>query len=172
MMFTSRLTVFAMCVTILKAENSGDSSVLILAQIHVPKHFCEGSTPFLKHACYEQCLLLKGRAQWEAAGPGGSCCVEGLVEGRLGTLSECRRADCAISQSSQYRTSLSHTFPLISAIPLEGMKHSQARTPLHKVRSSFQQEEASKYPDDRGLVLSILFLLLICFDCGKVTGKE
>lgn len=97
-MFTSRLTVFAMCVTILKAENSGDSSVLILAQIHVPKHFCEGSTPFLKHACYEQCLLLKGRAQWEAAGPGGSCCVEGLVEGRLGTLSECRRADCAISQ--------------------------------------------------------------------------
>lgn len=69
------------------------------------------------------------------------------------------------NRSSQSYTSLPHPFPLISAIPLEGIKHSQ-------VRSLSQQEEASRYPNDHGLVLSILFLLLICFDCGKATGKD
>lgn len=68
----------------------------MLAQIHMPKHFSEESTPFLKHACYEQCLLLKDGAQWEAAYPGGLCCAEDLVEGRFGTLSECRITDCVI----------------------------------------------------------------------------
>lgn len=164
-MFMSRLTAFAMCVTILKAENSGDSSVLILAQIHVPKHFCEGSTPFLKHACYEQCLLWKGRAQWEAACPGGSCCVKVWWKGALGHSPSAGEQIVPFNRSSQSCTSLPHPFPLISAIPLEGIKHSQ-------VRSSSQQEEASKYPDDHGLALSMLFLLLICFDCGKATGKD
>jgi len=75
----------------------------MLAHILVPKHFSEESTPFLKHvcyepflkhACYEQCLLLKYRAQWEASCPGALYCVQDLVEGRRGTLSECRVTDC------------------------------------------------------------------------------
>lgn len=134
-MFRSRLTAFAMCVTILMAENSEDSSELILAQAHAPKHFCEGSTPFLKHACYEQCLLWKGRAQWEAACPGGSCCVQGWWKEGLGHSPRAGEQNVPFNWSLESCISLPHPFLLISAIPLKGVKHSQARIPLHKVRS-------------------------------------
>lgn len=62
-------------------------------------------------------------------------------------------------------TLLSPTLPSHFCYFSRGIKHSQVR-PLS------QQEEASKYPDDQDLVLSILFLLLICFGCGKATGKD
>lgn len=88
---------------------------------------------------------------------------QGLLEGRSRTLSQCRRTDCAISQEFTVCTSLPQPFPLISAAPPGEIKHGQ-------VRHTSQQEEASKCP--HGLVLSILFLLLICFGCGKATGKD
>lgn len=107
----------------------------MLAQIHVPKH---ESTPFLKHACYEQCLLLKDRAQWEAAYPGGLCCVEDLVEGRFGTLSECRiNRLCALTEVHNITLHFSPPPPFpIFAIPVV---ESGDRVQLGL--DSFQQDE-------------------------------